>query len=166
LLETGNHHATCTSGNAKLSASRWLQAGNAMAATALLKLAGLTNKLGTVDIAHQAPAQVQPMMSEYPLAFGQWLVALDYALSRPFEIVIVGSPDDEATQRLLSAAMSGFRPHQVVAYGPPGAKAPAVPLLEDRGLVDGPPAAYVCRDSSCRAPVTGVEGLRAQLERS
>jgi uncharacterized protein len=36
--------------------------GNAMAVTVLLKLAGFTNELRTIDIAHQALAQMQPMM--------------------------------------------------------------------------------------------------------
>jgi hypothetical protein len=42
-----------------------------MAVTALLKLAGFTNDLRYVDIVHQALAQVQPMMSQYPLGFGR-----------------------------------------------------------------------------------------------
>jgi hypothetical protein len=48
----------------------------------------------------------------------------------------------------------------MAAYGPagraqyPGPAAPAVPLLADRGLVDGKPAAYVCRDFICQASVT------------
>ncbi|MBN1136203.1 MAG: hypothetical protein JXM73_06440 [Anaerolineae bacterium] len=54
----------------------------------------------------------------------------------------------------------------MVAYGPPGETAPAVPLLEDRGLVDGQPAAYVCRDFACQAPVTNVDALQEQLERA
>jgi uncharacterized protein len=100
-----------------------------------------------------------------PLGFGQWLVTLDYALSRPFEIAIVGSPDDGATRALLGAATSGFRPDQVVAYGPAGVTAAAVPLLEDRDLVDGQPAAYVCRDFTCQAPVADPEALAALLRR-
>ena len=31
---------------------------------------------------------------------------------------------------------------------------PAIPLLAGRGLVDGEPAAYVCRDFACQLPVT------------
>jgi uncharacterized protein YyaL (SSP411 family) len=53
-----------------------------MAVTTLLKLAGFTNELHYVDIAHQALAQMQPMMAQYPLGFGQWLQALAYALSK------------------------------------------------------------------------------------
>jgi uncharacterized protein YyaL (SSP411 family) len=107
---------------------------------------------------------VQDVLAGAPLGFGQWQVALDYTLSHPFEIAIVGSPDDEATQRLLGTAMWGFRPHQVIAYGLPNQEARAVPLLEDRALVHGQPVAYLYRDFTCQAPVTDAEALRAELE--
>ena len=118
------------------------------------------------DIAHQALAGIQPMMSQYPLGFGQWLQALSYALSKPREIAIVGDPDFADTQALLSVVRDGYRPFQVVALGAPGTTSPAVPLLQDRGLTNGQAAAYVCRDFACQAPVTEPEALWAQLEQS
>jgi uncharacterized protein len=42
--------------------------------------------------------------------------------------------------------------------------AEAVPLLASRGLVAGAPAAYVCRDFTCRMPVTDPMELRAALD--
>jgi uncharacterized protein YyaL (SSP411 family) len=137
--------------------------GNAMAVTALLKLAGFTNELRYVDIAHQALTQMQPMMSQYPLGFGQWLQALAYALSKPREVAIVGDPDSTDTQALLHVVRDAYRPFQVVALGEPEAQPPTVPLLQDRGLVDGRATAYVCRSFSCRAPVTKPAKLQAQL---
>ncbi|MGI5836969.1 MAG: thioredoxin domain-containing protein, partial [Chloroflexota bacterium] len=106
---------------------------------------------------------VQPLMERYPLGFGQWLIALDYALSRPREIAIVGEPHLAETRALIEAASSGYRPHQVVAASRPGVEASDVPLLEGRNLVDGKPAAYVCIDYSCRPPVTDPEALQALL---
>jgi uncharacterized protein YyaL (SSP411 family) len=138
--------------------------GNAMAVTTLLKLAGFTNDLRYVDIVHQALAQLQPMMSQYPLGFGQWLQALAYALSKPREIAIMGDPESADTNALLSVVRDGYRPFQVVALGSPGPQPPAVPLLQDRGLVDGRATAYVCRSFSCRAPATDVDALRVLLE--
>jgi uncharacterized protein YyaL (SSP411 family) len=138
--------------------------GNAIAVTALLKLAGFTNDLRYVDIAHQALVQMQPMMSQYPLGFGQWLQALAYTLSKPHEIAIIGEPEGTDTRALLNVVRYGYQPFQVVALGAPTAQPPIVPLLRDRGLVDGRAAVYVCRDFACQAPITEQEVLEVQLE--
>ena len=136
--------------------------GNAMAVTALQKLAGLTNDMRYVDIARQALAQMQPMMSQYPLGFAQWLQALSFAVSEPKEIAIVGDPESADTQTLLSIVRDGYRPFQVVAVGAPDGDT-AVPLLENRGLVDGQAAAYVCSGFVCGMPVADPTALMPLL---
>jgi hypothetical protein len=113
------------------------------------------------------------MMSQYPLGFGQWLQALAYTLSKPREIAIVGDPGSADTQALLNVAHDGYRPFQVVALGSPdGGNAAdgvgsiaAVPLLQNRGLVDGHAAAYVCRGFVCQAPVADPQALKELLKR-
>jgi uncharacterized protein YyaL (SSP411 family) len=137
--------------------------GSAMAITALLKLAGFTNELRYVDIAHKALTQIQPLLAQYPLGFGQWLQALSYALSKPREIAIVGDPQSADTQALLNIVRTGYRPFQVVALGSPNAEPAVVPLLQDRDLMDGCATAYVCRAFACQAPATEQKALLAQL---
>ena len=132
-----------------------------MVVTALLKLAGFTNALRYIDIAHQALAQIQPMMSQYPLGFGQWLQARSYTLSQSKEIAIVGDPDSADAQALLNVVREGYRPFQVVALGAPEGQRPTAPLLQDRAVVEGRAAAYVYRDFACQAPVTDPEELQA-----
>jgi len=139
--------------------------GNAMTVTTLLKLAGFTNDLRYVDISQQALGQMQPMISQYPLGFGQWLQALSYTLAKPKEIAIVGDPDSADTQALLRIARDGYRPFQVIALGAQDTQPAAIPLLQDRGLVKGRAAAYVCRDFTCQAPTTEPEVLQTQLAR-
>jgi len=63
-------------------------------------------------------------------------------------------------------------PGAVIALGGAGADGrgdaaddDAVPLLAGRDLVDGRPAAYVCRNFTCRLPVTSAEDLLAVLGR-
>lgn len=109
-------------------------------------------------------AHIQPLLAQHPLGFGQWLTALSYALSQPREIAIVGDLDAKDTDELLAVAQDGYRPFQVVALGAPDAQPAAVPLLQDRGLVDGRATAYVCRSFSCRTPATDVDALRVLLE--
>ncbi len=130
--------------------------GNAMAATALLKLAGLAAEPRYAELARTSLAHVQEFMARHPLGFGQWLVALDYALSRPKEIAIVGEPDAEDTQAMLQAATTGFRPHQVIAAG----MSDSVPLLKDRTQQGGKATAYVCIEGTCHMPVTEPEALK------
>jgi uncharacterized protein YyaL (SSP411 family) len=151
--------------------------GNAMTTTALLKLAGFTNGWRYVDIAHKTLAQMQTpsgggMMIQYSLGFGQWLQALAYALSKPREIAIIGDPGSADTQALLGIVRDGYRPLQVVALGAPNVQPASVPLLQNRGLVKGHAAAYVCdapvpgRAFTCQAPITTPEALEQSLSMS
>jgi len=59
-------------------------------------------------------------------------------------------------------AGSGPAGSGAAGVGAAGAEA-GVPLLAGRGLVDGAPAAYVCRQFTCQAPVTTPEQLREAL---
>ena len=103
------------------------------------------------------------MMAQYPLGFGQWLQALSYAISEPKEIAIVGNRDGRDTLALLAMARQGYRPFQVLALGGFDTEDAQVPLLQNRGAVDGRAAAYVCVNFACRAPVTQPEELEQLL---
>ena len=162
FFDTSDDHETLIARPRELQDNA-VPSGNGMAMTALLKLAGLSNERRYVELADQALAQMQSMMAQYPLGFGQWLQALGYALSQPAEIAIVGDPDAEDTQVLLAVARDGYRPFQVVGLGAPGIQPSPVSLLQDRGLLGGRAAVYVCRNHVCQAPVTEPEELRAQL---
>ncbi|MBD0677038.1 hypothetical protein, partial [Streptomyces sp. CBMA156] len=58
-------------------------------------------------------------------------------------------------------ALLGTAPGTVVAVGAPGEA--EVPLLADRPLVGGAPAAYVCRHFACDAPTTDPAVLAEKL---
>ena len=71
-----------------------------------------------------------------------------------------GAGDGAATGTAVGAG-AGAGDAAVAAGREP---AEAVPLLAGRGLVAGAPAAYVCRDFTCRMPVTDPMELRAALD--
>jgi hypothetical protein len=121
-------------------------AGNSMLAFVLLRLARIW---GDDELARQAVGAlrlVRELLPRAPSAFGWALCALDLHLSPPRELAIVGGADSE----IARAALRGFDPNGVVAFGP----ADDVPLLEGKTLVDGRPAVYACERFACRAPVT------------
>jgi hypothetical protein len=84
------------------------------------------------------------------------------------EIAIVGAPGDPGTQALLRAVYGLYVPNKVVARLDPGdGETPKdVPLLAEKTLIDGRPAAYVCRNFACQRPTTDPEELRAQLQKA
>ena len=84
--------------------------------------------------------------------------AIDLALAPVAEVAIVGDPMVPATKELLAVVNAGYAPNRVVALRA-GDGDTAVPLLEDRTLVKGRPAAYVCERFACQAPVTSPADL-------
>ena len=120
--------------------------GNSMLAFVLLRLARIW---GDDELERQAVGAlrlVRDLLPRAPQAFGWALCALDLHLSPPRELAIVGGADSDVAR----AALRGFDPNAVVAFGP----ADDVPLLAGKELVDGRPAVYVCERFACRAPET------------
>jgi uncharacterized protein YyaL (SSP411 family) len=76
-------------------------------------------------------------------------------------VAVVGPPSDARTRELIRTALLAQAPGAVVAAGEAGGD--EFPLLADRPLVDGRPAAYVCRNFTCRAPTTDRAELAEQL---
>ncbi len=139
-------------------------AGNSQAAWVLLRLAALTGDAESERLALEAVGLVASDVARYPQAFATALTAIDFHLSDPRQIAVVGDLGDPRTTALIAAARRAT-PYAVIAAGAPGdARASdAAPLLAGRGTVDGAPAAHVCRDFTCRLPVTDPEALAAEL---
>jgi len=120
--------------------------GNSMLAFVLLRLARIW---GDDELERRATGVlrlVRDLLARAPTAFGWALCALDLQLAPPRELALLGG----ASSELARAALRGYDPNAVVAFGP----AEGVPLLEGKTLVDGLPALYVCERFACRAPVT------------
>jgi uncharacterized protein YyaL (SSP411 family) len=141
--------------------------GGSAAAHALLRLAALTGPPQADAYERYAAASlrsVRDLLASMPSGFAHWLCALDYYLSTPNEIVIIGPRDDPATRALLAVARGRYLPNKVIAGADAPAKGAASPLLEGRELVDGRPTAYVCEHYVCQRPVTEPQALAQQLD--
>ncbi len=131
-------------------------------AHALLSYGALTGSQRHKAAAQAALSLVPTLASRFSRAAGWGMAAAEALLSGPAEIAIVGDQGDERTAALHRTALSAAPPGAVIAVGPPNGEA-QIPLLAGRGLVGGAPAAYVCRDFTCRAPVVTPEELRSAL---
>jgi uncharacterized protein YyaL (SSP411 family) len=75
----------------------------------------------------------------------------------PREVVVAGEPGEARTEALLAATWREFDVPHVTALvhgGNREALEELSPVFVGKDVVDGAPAAYVCRRGTCRAPVT------------
>jgi uncharacterized protein len=133
--------------------------GNSVAAMVLLRLAILTGKDNYRDLAGAVLQEVSDSVRRYPSGFGYALSALDFLLSTPKEVAIVGNTASDIYS-LLREVWRRYLPNKVVA---PGFEVSNLPLLENRPLLNGMPTAYVCEHYTCKRPVNDVAALSDQL---
>nr|MBA3321182.1 thioredoxin domain-containing protein [Pyrinomonadaceae bacterium] len=139
--------------------------GNSVAAELLLRLSILTGDLALQRQAVNIFRLNRDAIARYPSAFGLLLSALDFYLSTPKEIVIVGSPGAEDTRALAREVWKEYLPNKVIAQTAEEdeRQAAVLPLLKDRPTVAGKATAYVCENYTCRQPVNDPQELAALL---
>ncbi|HEV2834251.1 MAG TPA: thioredoxin domain-containing protein [Pyrinomonadaceae bacterium] len=139
--------------------------GNSVAASVLLRLAVLTDNQSYRELAQRMLREIADQTRRYPSGFGYALSAMDFLVSEPKEIAIVGK-DPADIKPLLQEAWRQYLPNKVVAPGfvDDTETQQAVPLLQNRPLMNGRATAYVCQNYACQQPVTEVEALAAQLD--
>jgi uncharacterized protein YyaL (SSP411 family) len=139
--------------------------GNSVATAVLLKLAVI---LGRADFARKAEmvlASQREAMTRFPSAFGEALCALDFSLSTPLEIAIVGHPGRADTRALLNRLDARYLPNTVVLGRMPederlGALSP---LMAGKAARNDQATVYVCRNYACQAPTSDPQAFAQQL---
>ena len=141
-----------------------IPSGSSMATDVMLRLAVVTGDSELERRAATALRSVRELMTRFPTGAGHWLCALDFYLSKPKEIAVIGDPQDPNTRTLVSEVYRGYLPNRVVVGLDDGDDAPGeVPLLEAREKIDGSPTVYVCESYVCRLPVTEPAALARLL---
>jgi len=136
-----------------------LPSGNGVQVLNLLRLAELTGRGELAIRAERATRALGAMVNQYPVAFSQLLMAVDFLAAGPREIVISGEPSEEVTRQMLATVRRTFLPQRVVASARMGADAGLIPLVEGKAAGTRGARAYVCRNYSCREPVETPEAL-------
>jgi uncharacterized protein YyaL (SSP411 family) len=140
--------------------------GNSVAAEVLLHLGTLTANEDYTRRAINIFRLLRDPITSYSSAFGRLLGALDFYLSTPREIVIIGRKGADDTQSLEREVWKRYLPNKVVAQAEEGDthEAQLLPLLRERTMIEGRATAYVCEHYTCQQPVTSASELASQLE--
>ena len=138
--------------------------GNSVAASVLLRLGILTDSEHFRNLAVSVFREVADSIRKYPSGFGYALSGLDFLLSTPKEVAIIAA-EQSSLNTFVRAAWDKYLPNKVVASALSGDSAAigSVVLLQNRNLVQGKTAAYVCQNYTCKEPVTEIAAFAEQL---
>ena len=140
-----------------------IPSGNAVATMNFLRLFFYTSEQPYLDKAEQTLRLFRTHMDQNPFGMASMLCALDFSLSKPKEIVLVGKRDTPEMKDLLAKIASRYVPNKtlVLADGTGSGYVPAA--AKGKTAIDGKPTAYVCHNFTCSQPATDWETLEKLL---
>ncbi len=139
--------------------------GTSVATEVLLKLALILDREDYRSCAGTVLEDLSGGMEKVPGGFGRLVSALDFYLSQPYEIALIGETGAPDMSALIRTVYSLYLPNKVLAGCTPDDEEAAelTPLLVGRSTRDGKATAYVCVNYACQNPTTDPEELRRQL---
>ena len=144
-------------------------AGTSVAVLNLLRLHEFTTDPQYRARAENAFRYAAPMLNSNPISLSEMLLALDFFLDRPKQVVVViprGAGEDEAAP-LLSALRGRFVPNRVLSVVREGRDqenaARIIPLVRGKEAVGGRATAYVCEERTCMPPTGDPAELLRQV---
>ncbi len=140
---------------------------NSVAAMNLLRLAEMANRPAWRDKAHKLFLAFSRQIEQAPETVPQMMAAVDFALSKPLQVVIAGNPALPETRALLDVVNRRYFPNKVlfVVDGPDHKQLGGwLPFIEGMRPIGGKPTAYVCENYSCRLPTTDPSRVAELLD--
>ena len=143
-------------------------AASSIAALNLLRLSQIYDDPKLAERAKKTIDAFATILLQFPSGMPQMLVAVENSLGKPRQIVIAGKKDSPETKALLKEVHRHFLPNTIVILADAnegqkylGERNEAIRAMS---LVEGKPAAYVCENFTCKAPVTDVKRLSDLLK--
>jgi uncharacterized protein len=143
-------------------------AGNPTAAAALLRLEALSGKKQYGEIAEDTLASFAGIVEHFGLYAGSYGLAAERLLSRPVQVVVVGT--GPTADRLEATAVAGFAVNKtVMRIAPERLVAGGIPEALEETLLEAPRPegagawALVCKGRMCLPPVKEVEELKKAM---
>ncbi|MER3446097.1 MAG: thioredoxin domain-containing protein [Candidatus Dadabacteria bacterium] len=140
-----------------------IPSGNSVAMLNLLQLGRITANPDLEEKASKIGRAFSNTVKQFPGAFTQLMVALDFALGPSYEVVIVGNTQSEDTRAMLNAIGRQFVPNKVVLLRPTEKESPDITRIagftKNQSSLDGKATAYVCLNYVCKLPTTDVSRM-------
>ena len=140
---------------------------NSVAALNLIRLSRITGDPALEILSRAIGKAFSGNIRQFPSAYTQLLLAVDFTAGQSSEVVIAGVPHTEETLTMLQRLRERFLPNKVVLFRPTDEDSPEIALIAPYAAshtsLDGKPTAYVCRDFNCELPTTDPDAMLRAL---
>ena len=141
-----------------------LPSGNSIAALVCLRLAEISSDAKWKDVARDTFLAFWDLIQKQPTSFTEMLVALQFYLGNPKEVVVSGELDSVEVKEFLKVLRHTFLPNSVILLASASVEKMS-PLVAERLPVEGgKPKVFVCSNYTCKLPSTTKDELLAALE--
>jgi hypothetical protein len=140
-----------------------MPSGNSTAAYGLARLARITGRSDFEDRALGVLKAFSGSLSKSPANYCMLLSALDFVLGPSAEVALAGGRKDPGVRDFLAALNGRYLPRTVWVLAS-DETVEIAPFTSEMSALDGKPAAYVCENFACQAPVTEPEEMLKLLE--
>ncbi len=141
--------------------------GNSVQALNLLRLSELTTQDRHRERADHLLRAFGMRLTESPTSLSELLLAVDFRLDVPKEVVIVTPRSRADAEPFLARLRTAFLPNRVLAVAVAGAdqkdQEKLVSLLQDKVPQSGKATAYVCEGGICKLPTTDPAVFARQI---
>jgi uncharacterized protein YyaL (SSP411 family) len=142
--------------------------GNSVEALNLLRLRELTSDRRYGQRAERTLGAFGRTLSEHPESLSEMLLALDFQLGSPKEIVLVAPTSRTEAEPFLAELRKRFVPNRVLTIVIDAANRSALeevlPAVREKVARRGQATAYVCEKQTCQAPTTDPGVFLRQIE--
>ncbi len=136
---------------------------NSIAVLNLLRLAQMTDRADFRDSAEKTLQFFSQLIDKAPSYLPQMLVALDFYLQKPKQIILAGRLDSPDMTAMRRAIYSTYLPNKVLIHAAPETAKQLEFLNAILKDATDTPTAFVCIDYACQLPTTDVKVLESLL---
>ena len=143
-------------------------AANSVAVLNLLRLSQMSANQEWARMAERTLQVFQGRLMDSPPSMPQMMVAVNFYLDKPKQILIAGDQDSPDTQAILREVHKRFLPNKIVVLADGGPVqqrlAPGLEILETLSRLDGKATAYICENYVCQLPTNDVAVVARLLD--
>jgi uncharacterized protein YyaL (SSP411 family) len=143
-------------------------APNSVAALNLQRLAQLLDSKDWKAKAQQTLGAFAGQLKAAPSAMPQMLVALDFHLDKPKQIVIAGNPQQDDTKAMLREVHRQYIPNKVIllADGGEGQRflSQYISFIQSVKMHNGKATSFICENYVCQLPTTDLKVMAGLLQ--